>query len=147
MPMEIKWPCIVTCVGLLAVVAPSANAQSMDYGALEQIFAEPVTTSVTGSPQRASQVPAGIEIITAEDIRRSGARDIPGVLRGLNGVDPVAILVRVPGYLSADARAAYRLTTRATLALAGQNLLHDQQIRTANSAVERRVLATLSVDY
>jgi len=87
MPVEIKWPCMLTCVGLLAVGAPSANAQSMDYGALEQIFAEPVTTSVTGSPQRASQVPAGIEIITAEDIRRSGARDIPGVLRHVLGVD------------------------------------------------------------
>jgi len=34
MPVEIKWPCMLTCVGLLAVGAPSANAQSMDYGAL-----------------------------------------------------------------------------------------------------------------
>ncbi len=67
--------------------------------------------------------------------------------RGLNGADLVAILVHVPGYSSADARAAYRLTTRATLALSAQNLPHDQQIQTANSAVERRVLATLSVDY
>ena len=48
MPVEIKWPCALACVGLLAVGAPSTNAQSMDYGALEQIFAEPVTTSVTG---------------------------------------------------------------------------------------------------
>jgi iron complex outermembrane receptor protein len=65
----------------------AALAQSIDHGSLEQLFGEPVTTSVTGSPQRASQVPATMEIITAEDIRRSGARDIPGVLQGIAGVD------------------------------------------------------------
>lgn len=62
-------------------------AQPMDYGALESLFGEAVTTSVTGSPQRAGDVPASMIIITAEDIRRSGARDIPGVLRHVPGVD------------------------------------------------------------
>src|SRR5580698_3930216 len=62
-------------------------AQSVDYGALQQLFAEPVTTSATGSPQRASKAPANMEIITAEDIRRSGARDIPGVLRHIVDID------------------------------------------------------------
>jgi outer membrane receptor for ferrienterochelin and colicins len=75
--------------GALLLLASSAPilAQSVDYGALEQLFAEPVTTSATGSPQRASKVPANMEIITAEDIRRSGARDIPGVLRHIADVD------------------------------------------------------------
>jgi iron complex outermembrane recepter protein len=63
------------------------HGQSVDYGALEQLFKEPVTTSVTGSPQRVSDVPATMIIITAEDIRRSGAKDIPGVLRHVGGVD------------------------------------------------------------
>ena len=63
------------------------HAQSIDYGSLERLFGEPVTTSVTGSPQRASDVPATMEIITADDIRRSGARDIPGVLKHVSGVD------------------------------------------------------------
>lgn len=67
--------------------SPLVHGQSVDYGALEQLFQEPVTTSVNGSPQRASDVPATIEIITAEDIRRSGAKDIPGVLRHVSGVD------------------------------------------------------------
>jgi outer membrane receptor for ferrienterochelin and colicins len=62
-------------------------AQSVDYSALELLFAEPVTTSATGSPQRASDVSADMEIITAEDIRRSGARDIPGILRHIADVD------------------------------------------------------------
>jgi outer membrane receptor for ferrienterochelin and colicins len=63
------------------------SAQSIDYGATEQVFGEPITTSVTGSPQRASDVPATMEIITADEIRRSGARDIPGVLRHVAGID------------------------------------------------------------
>ena len=59
----------------------------MDLGALESLFGEPVTTSVTGSPQRASEVPASMTIITADEIRRSGARDIPGVLRHVPGIN------------------------------------------------------------
>jgi outer membrane receptor for ferrienterochelin and colicins len=78
------WAAFAVCV-LLA--ASRASAQSIDYGATEQLFGEPVTTSVTGSPQRSSEVPASMEIITAAEIRRSGARDIPGVLRHVAGVD------------------------------------------------------------
>lgn len=74
-----------TCAGVLAVA--TAGAQSLDYAALETLFDEPVTTSVTGSPQRASDVPASMLIITAEEIRRSAARDIPGVLNRLAGID------------------------------------------------------------
>lgn len=77
---------------LLAILFPiilstPLAAQSVDYGALEQLFNEPVTTSVDGSPQRVSDVAATMEIITAEDIRRSGAKDIPGVLRHVGGLD------------------------------------------------------------
>jgi outer membrane receptor for ferrienterochelin and colicins len=64
-----------------------AQAQSIDYGALEQLFQEPVTASATGSPQRVADVPANMEIVTAEDIRRSGAYDLPGILRHVTGVD------------------------------------------------------------
>jgi iron complex outermembrane receptor protein len=73
--------------GLLLLVSAVADAQTMDYGSLEELFGEPVTTSVTGSPQRASAAPATIEIITAEQIRRSGAITVPGVLRQVSGVD------------------------------------------------------------
>jgi len=64
-----------------------AQAQSIDYGALERLFQEPVTTSATGSPQRVTDVPASMVIVTAEDIRRSGAYDLPGVLSHVAGVD------------------------------------------------------------
>jgi outer membrane receptor for ferrienterochelin and colicins len=65
----------------------AVKAQPLDYNALQALFDEPVTTSVTGTPQRASQVPATMVIITAEQIRRSGAIDLPGVLRHVVGVD------------------------------------------------------------
>ncbi len=40
-----------------AALTSSAAAQSVDYAALEQLVGEPVTTSVTGSPQRVSTLP------------------------------------------------------------------------------------------
>jgi iron complex outermembrane receptor protein len=70
-----------------ALTSGTPGAQSLDYGQLEELFGEPVTTSVTGSPQRESEVPASMRIITADQIRRSGARDIPGVLSHIAGVD------------------------------------------------------------
>jgi len=72
---------------LALTIAGHAQAQTIDYGSLEQLFGEPVTTSATGSPQKATEVPATMEIITADDIRRSGATNIPGVLKHVAGVD------------------------------------------------------------
>ena len=63
------------------------SAQNIDYGALEQLFKEPVTTSATGSPQRASDVPTNMQIISTDDIRRSGADNIPDILRFVAGID------------------------------------------------------------
>ena len=88
---------------MIALLPSLLQGQSLDYGALEQLFREPVTTSVDGSPQRVGDVPATMEIITAEDIRRSGAKDIPGVLRHAGGVDTLEwandnIDVSVRGY-------------------------------------------------
>lgn len=84
-------PCRLLLLPMVALVllglAWPAVAQSMDYGALEALFGEPVTTSATGSPQRPSDVPANMEIITAAMIRRSGATNIPDVLAHVVGVD------------------------------------------------------------
>lgn len=65
----------------------SAKAQSIDYGALESLFGEPVTRSATGGPQKLSEVPADMEIITRDDMRRSGAKDLAGALRFVIGLD------------------------------------------------------------
>jgi len=81
----------------------AAHAQSVDYQGLEQLFGEPVTTSVTGKPQRVADAPANIEIITQDDIRRSGATNIPDVLAFVTGMDvrgyaPGAADVGIRGY-------------------------------------------------
>jgi iron complex outermembrane receptor protein len=77
--------------GLLSsalLLAPTAaSAQSVNYAELEQMFGEPVTTSVTGKPQRASEAPAALVIITRDDIRRSPANDIPGLIQAYAGID------------------------------------------------------------
>lgn len=68
-------------------VSGLAQAQTVDYGVLESIFGEPVTTSATGKPQRVSEAPVAMKIITAEEIRRSGAKDIPQILQRVAGVE------------------------------------------------------------
>jgi len=87
---------VLAALLLLGTVA-RATAQPVDYGALERTFGEPVTMSVTGKPQTATDAPANVEIITQDDIRRSGATTIPDVLQFVTGVD-----VRREGIASAD---------------------------------------------
>jgi len=77
-----------TYLSLAASLLPSAAcAQSVDYQALQDTMGEPVTTSVTGKPQRASETPASIEIITRDRIAASPAHDVPGLLKSYAGVD------------------------------------------------------------
>lgn len=82
-------PVLRCCLAILplAFLSRGAFAQTVDYGALEQLFGEPVTTSATGQPQRATEAPAAMEIVSATQIRRSGAVDLPGVLKQVPGVD------------------------------------------------------------
>lgn len=65
---------------LVVLSTHAARAQSMDYGSLQELFGEPVTTSATGTPQRASEVAANMTIITADQIRQSGRRSIPEIV-------------------------------------------------------------------
>ncbi|WP_374763042.1 TonB-dependent receptor plug domain-containing protein [Yunchengibacter salinarum] len=76
----------------LAVLAPlPAAAQTIDHGSMEMLFGEPVTTSATGKPQRASEAPVPMDIITAEDIERTGAKNIPDAIQYSLGVDVVRL--------------------------------------------------------
>jgi outer membrane receptor for ferrienterochelin and colicins len=70
-----------------SLLSSTASAQSMDYGTFEDMFGEPVTKSATGTPQRVSDVPLNMEIVTQEEIRRSGSRDIPTILRRYAGLN------------------------------------------------------------
>ncbi|MBU6475363.1 MAG: TonB-dependent receptor plug domain-containing protein, partial [Alphaproteobacteria bacterium] len=76
----------VLFLALFYASAP-ARAQSINYGSLEALFGEPVTTSATGKPQRVSDAPVDMYIVTQDDIRRSGARNIPEILRDVPGVN------------------------------------------------------------
>jgi iron complex outermembrane receptor protein len=67
--------------------AAAANAQTIDYGSLQTLFGEPVTTSATGSPQRSTEAPADMQIISADEIRRSGETTLPGLLQRVAGID------------------------------------------------------------
>ena len=74
---------------LAASIAATAgvSAQSLDYTMMSELFGEPVTAGATGAPQRASDVPATMIIITQDDIQRAPEFDIPGILRHYAGVD------------------------------------------------------------
>ena len=78
---------LTACICSLPLYAGAAHAQMIDYGSFEMMFEEPVTTSATGQPQRMSDVPLNMEIVTADEIRRSGAKQIPDVLRKLAGIN------------------------------------------------------------
>ena len=78
--------CIATALLAGLVICGAALAQAPDEGVLAQIFQAPITSSATGRPQLASEAPANIEIITQDDIRRSGATTIPDALEFLPGV-------------------------------------------------------------
>ena len=77
----------VSATFALSMAATATHAQSIDYGSMEQLFNEPVTTSATGSPQRSTEVPVAMEIISADDIKRSGAVDLPTILSRVAGLD------------------------------------------------------------
>ncbi len=71
---------ITASVAVLAAATAAHADQSINYGVLEEMFGEPITTNVTGTPQRASDVAANITIITADQIRQAGSRSIPQII-------------------------------------------------------------------
>ncbi|MEZ5823674.1 MAG: TonB-dependent receptor [Geminicoccaceae bacterium] len=78
---------LLASTAFLFALTVRADANTLDLGSLESLFDQPITTSVTGMPMRESDVPASIEIITADEIRRTGALDIPTVLKRYAGID------------------------------------------------------------
>ena len=80
--------CSVCAIAVALGACFSSQAYAMDYTSLESLFGEPVTTNATGTPQRASEVAANMDIITADQIRQSGSRSIPEIIgQYVPGVD------------------------------------------------------------
>lgn len=78
---------LASAIAGLTLTAAAAHAQSVDYGSFEQLFNEPITKGATGIPQRVSEAPATMTILTQDDIRRSGARDVIELMARVQGVD------------------------------------------------------------
>lgn len=73
--------CVFAILAATAMTAPGcAYGQMVDYDKFESLYGQPITTSATGLPQRASDVPANMTIITADEIRQSGSRNIPQII-------------------------------------------------------------------
>lgn len=94
-------------IAILTAVSLPASAQQLDYGSYELLFGEEVTKGATGTPQRLSDVSADMIIITQEDIRNSGMRNIPEILREVAGIDvqrtsPISYNVSMRGYNRGD---------------------------------------------
>lgn len=82
---------IATIMGLLAACAPlpmTAQAPPQDLGAasFEDLMNMEVT-SVSKKEEKLSKTPAAVYVISKEDIRRSGATNIPDLLRMVPGVE------------------------------------------------------------
>lgn len=71
----------------LLLASQNAQANTIHYEDLEKIFGEKITISATGKPQKLSDVSLEMEILSEEEIRRSGARDIPDLLKRIPGVN------------------------------------------------------------
>ena len=71
--------------------APETTDENPVKGLTLEQLANVQITSVTKEPERAFRTPAAISVITQEDIRRSGAKTIPDVLRLVPGVEVAQI--------------------------------------------------------
>jgi outer membrane receptor protein involved in Fe transport len=83
-----------------------------------------------------------------------GPWEIDGRLRYQSEADGVAAagpgsgqLVSIPAWVAVDGRLAYRVTPRATLAVAVETLNRATQRRTSASEIERSVVASLTVEF
>src|ERR1700677_2038984 len=81
----------IVLVGFLALPAwPQQTSTDLTTKSLEDLMNVEVT-SVSKSEEKLSRTAAAIFVITAEDIRRSGATNIPDLLRMVPGLDVAQI--------------------------------------------------------
>jgi iron complex outermembrane receptor protein len=91
----VLWTIPLLCAALAmpawsAAESPAGGARELAEMSLEELMNEPVT-SVSKKEQKLSQVAAAIFVINQEDIRRSGALNIPDLLRMVPGLDVAQI--------------------------------------------------------
>jgi iron complex outermembrane receptor protein len=70
---------------LVPAAAPAEKARDLTALSLEELINLKVTTA-SRQPERWWSAPSGIDVVTGEDIRRAGARNLPDALRLATGV-------------------------------------------------------------
>ena len=88
-PLAAILPALVTAVSF-STAATAQTTEELKRMSLEDLMNVQVTTA-SRVPEAASDVPAAVFVITQEDIRRSGARSIPEVLRLAPGLQVARI--------------------------------------------------------
>ncbi|MFM2044932.1 MAG: hypothetical protein RLY86_3508 [Pseudomonadota bacterium] len=86
--MQRRVPFFAVILSALCIPA-QGSANSLDYQSFQELFGEPVTRAATGKPQRASESPLNLSVLTEAEISRLPATDLPGLLRHMVGVDVV----------------------------------------------------------
>jgi len=76
----------VVCLPLAAAVQPDGPSAQLKSLSLEQLGEVEITT-VSKRPEEVWQTPAAASVVTADDVRRSGATSIPELLRLVPGVE------------------------------------------------------------
>src|SRR5690349_12164636 len=100
------WLCAVAAGAPILAQPPNTPRDLTEYS-LEQLMNLTVV-SVSAKEQKLSKTPAAVYVITAEDIRRSGANNIPDLLRlapGVHGeqIDANAWAVSIRGFADRNA--------------------------------------------
>lgn len=95
---KVRWLTCIATTMLATGYSTIACSENIDYGTLQSMFGEPVTTSAIGVPQVASGVAANMTIITADEIRQAGTRSIPQII----GVYVPGIDILQTGYAGFD---------------------------------------------
>ncbi len=137
---------VLFAMALLAAEAQSAQA---DLTALQiEDLMNVNVTSASKKEQKLSQVPAAIFVITQEDIRHSGATNIPDLLRMVPGNQQAQlrsqvnlprhwqwttsayfvgrlIAHKIPPYTRLDTNLAWQPSDKISLGLVGQNLVRN----------------------
>lgn len=71
----------------VASIAPCSALAQTEEDELSLLFSETEVTTASKAPEPAALAPASITVITADEIRRSGARDVSDVLRTVVGIE------------------------------------------------------------
>jgi iron complex outermembrane receptor protein len=94
----VAWIAMLT--GMALPAWPQQKAADLTSQSLEDLMNVPVI-SVSRTEQKMSRTAAAIFVITQEDIRRSGATNIPDLLRMVPGVEGHKS-TRIPGRLALE---------------------------------------------